>query len=697
MMEKTMNFISYITTKRVLLLCALPLLTHPFSAGANTLNSFDFSDKPEGAVSLVLFMSEPLNSDPKSFSLDQPPRISIDLENTSSSLNGNQFAIGAGAIKDIQVIESGSKSRVILNLKQVADYSISRDGKQVKVEVSNTNLADKNGGTGKPDQPSITAIDFEKAENGLGRVIVGLTQPDVSVNMSSKNKNVILDFLGVKLPQRLNRTLSISEFGTPAQQIETVSNGGNVVMTIRGAGDFQHYAYQASDQFIIEFAPNNSTSNGSSENSVFTGERLSLNFQSIEVRAILQLLADFTDKNLVASDSVGGSITLRLKNVPWDQALDIILKARGLGKREVGNVMMVAPQEELTARERLELESQQQYLELSPLRTEFVQVNYAKAIDMATIIRNEANNLISERGNITVDERTNTLLIQETDGYLKEIKNILKALDIPVRQVQIESKIVIANDDFSKDLGVKLGYSLSANPGIVGGNPNVIIGGGISGDAPVGTATSFINTEDATFPKENYQVSLPVAGPAGALRMMIGKQGSYLLNLELQAAQAEGRGDIISTPTVITANQREATIESGTEIPFLEASSSGATSVSFKKAVLSLRVTPQITPDNRIIMDLKVNKDSVGTIFSGIPSIDTNNLITQVLVEDGETVVLGGVYESTDTDNRRSIPVLGEIPIVGRLFRSNSRSEKKKELLVFITPRILDQGLVVSP
>ena len=697
MMEKTMNFISYITTKRVLLLCALPLLTHPFSAGANTLNSFDFSDKPEGAVSLVLFMSEPLNSDPKSFSLDQPPRISIDLENTSSSLNGNQFAIGAGAIKDIQVIESGSKSRVILNLKQVADYSISRDGKQVKVEVSNTNLADKNGGTGKPDQPSITAIDFEKAENGLGRVIVGLTQPDVSVNMSSKNKNVILDFLGVKLPQRLNRTLSISEFGTPAQQIETVSNGGNVVMTIRGEGDFQHYAYQASNQFIIEFAPNNSTSNGSSENSVFTGERLSLNFQSIEVRAILQLLADFTDKNLVASDSVGGSITLRLKNVPWDQALDIILKARGLGKREVGNVMMVAPQEELTARERLELESQQQYLELSPLRTEFVQVNYAKAIDMATIIRNEANNLISERGNITVDERTNTLLIQETDGYLKEIKNILKALDIPVRQVQIESKIVIANDDFSKDLGVKLGYSLSANPGIVGGNPNVIIGGGINGDAPVGTATSFINTEDATFPKENYQVSLPVAGPAGALRMMIGKQGSYLLNLELQAAQAEGRGDIISTPTVITANQREAAIESGTEIPFLEASSSGATSVSFKKAVLSLRVTPQITPDNRIIMDLKVNKDSVGTIFSGIPSIDTNNLITQVLVEDGETVVLGGVYESTDTDNRRSIPVLGEIPIVGRLFRSNSRSEKKKELLVFITPRILDQGLVVSP
>jgi len=697
MMEKTMNFISYITTKRVLLLCALPLLTHPFSAGANTLNSFDFSDKPEGAVSLVLFMSEPLNSDPKSFSLDQPPRISIDLENTSSSLNGNQFAIDAGAIKDIQVIESGSKSRVILNLKQVADYSISRDGKQVKVEVSNTNLADKNGGTGKPDQPSITAIDFEKAENGLGRVIVGLTQPDVSVNMSSKNKNVILDFLGVKLPQRLNRTLSISEFGTPAQQIETVSNGGNVVMTIRGEGDFQHYAYQASNQFIIEFAPNNSTSNGSSENSVFTGERLSLNFQSIEVRAILQLLADFTDKNLVASDSVGGSITLRLKNVPWDQALDIILKARGLGKREVGNVMMVAPQEELTARERLELESQQQYLELSPLRTEFVQVNYAKAIDMATIIRNEANNLISERGNITVDERTNTLLIQETDGYLKEIKNILKALDIPVRQVQIESKIVIANDDFSKDLGVKLGYSLSANPGIVGGNPNVIIGGGINGDAPVGTATSFINTEDATFPKENYQVSLPVAGPAGALRMMIGKQGSYLLNLELQAAQAEGRGDIISTPTVITANQREATIESGTEIPFLEASSSGATSVSFKKAVLSLRVTPQITPDNRIIMDLKVNKDSVGTIFSGIPSIDTNNLITQVLVEDGETVVLGGVYESTDTDNRRSIPVLGEIPIVGRLFRSNSRSEKKKELLVFITPRILDQGLVVSP
>ena len=356
--------------------------------------------------------------------------------------------------------------------------------------------------------------------------------------------------------------------------------------------------------------------------------------------------------------------------------------------------MMVAPQEELTARERLEMESKQQYLELSPLKTEFIQVNYAKASDMASIIKDEANNLISERGNVSVDERTNTLLVQETSEYLEEIKTILKALDIPVKQVQIESKIVVANDDFSRGLGVKLGYSVRTSPLVLDGaktNNSVIIGGGIGGDTSVATGTGFLNADNASTPQENYQVSLPITSPTGALKMFVGRQGSYLLNLELQAAQAEGRGEIISSPTVITANQREATIESGTEIPYLEASSSGATSVSFKKAVLSLKVTPQITPDKRIIMDLRVNKDSVGTIFSGIPSIDTNNLITQVLVENGETVVLGGVYETSETNNRGSIPLLGDIPMIGVLFRNKTKTQKKKELLVFITPQIIDQ------
>ena len=681
--------------KKPTFICAVILITGIMPAYAARVDSVKLDVAADNTTTISINLSKPLESEPRSFLTETPPRLSIDLEGTFEMANNS--SVNDGLVKDLQLVASGDRSRLIFDLKEMVSHKLTYSNRELLIQLTQSaSKADKLQSTRKIT-PKIENIDFNRVEVEKARITVELSQPDIPISVSTNENEIVIDFAGATLPERLNRKLKIAELGTPAKTVETSSYENGTVMVISGGGNFQHSAYQANKKFVVELFPKKQPTESEIGNDTYSGERLSLNFQDIEVRAILQLLADFTNKNLVASDSVEGSITLRLKNVPWDQALDIILKARGLGKREVGNVMMVAPQEELTARERLELESKQQYLELSPLHTEFIQVNYAKASDMAAIIRNEANNLISERGNVTVDERTNTLLIQETKTYLKEIKKILIALDIPVRQVQIESKIVIANDDFSKDLGVKLGYSLSTNPGAVGGNPNIIIGGGIGGDAEVGTVTSFQNLTDTAVSKENYQVSLPVAGPAGALRMMIGKQGSYLLNLELQAAQAEGRGDIISTPTVITANQREATIESGTEIPFLEAASSGATSVSFKKAVLSLKVTPQITPDDRIIMDLKVNKDSVGTIFSGIPSIDTNNLITQVLVQDGETVVLGGVYESTDTNSRRAVPVLGDIPVLGRLFRSNSRSEKKKELLVFITPRILDQGFTLSP
>ena len=681
--------------KKPTFICAVILITGIMPAYAAIVDSVKLDVAADNTTTISINLSEPLESKPRSFLTETPPRLSIDLEGTFEMANDS--SVNDGLVKGLQLVASGDRSRLIFDLREMASHKLTYSNREVLIQLTQSASKADNLQSTPKIAPKIENIDFNRVEVEKARITVELSHPDIPISVNTNENEIVIDFAGATLPERLNRKLKIAELGTPAKTVETSSYENGTVMVISGGGSFQHSAYQANNKFVVELFPKKQPTESEIGNDTYSGERLSLNFQDIEVRAILQLLADFTNKNLVASDSVEGSITLRLKNVPWDQALDIILKARGLGKREVGNVMMVAPQEELTARERLELESKQQYLELSPLHTEFIQVNYAKASDMAAIIRNEANNLISERGNVTVDERTNTLLIQETKTYLKEIKKILIALDIPVRQVQIESKIVIANDDFSKDLGVKLGYSLSTNPGAVGGNPNIIIGGGIGGDAEVGTVTSFQNLTDTAVSKENYQVSLPVAGPAGALRMMIGKQGSYLLNLELQAAQAEGRGDIISTPTVITANQREATIESGTEIPFLEAASSGATSVSFKKAVLSLKVTPQITPDDRIIMDLKVNKDSVGTIFSGIPSIDTNNLITQVLVQDGETVVLGGVYESTDTNSRRAVPVLGDIPVLGRLFRSNSRSEKKKELLVFITPRILDQGFTLSP
>ena len=640
-----------------------------------------------------IYLSDDDLKKPKIFTTDKPATISIDFFKTRLGLKNNQISVGQKGIKNIFAVETETKSRVIVNLDNLVPYEYKENKNQVTLVIPDS-FEPKKVVNSESNFSFIKKIDFEAVDDGTGKIIIDFSKADLDIDVIQSGNNIDIRLPGVTVPDDLAQEIDVSELETQVILIallETDKDSPLLKIYNKSKSDFS--SYQTDKRLTIEVMPKTDNQKDSVMEE-FTGEKLSLNFQDIEVRAILQLLADFTDKNLVASDSVGGNLTLRLKNVPWDQALDIILKARGLGKREVGNVMMVAPQEELTARERLEMESKQQYLELSPLKTEFIQVNYAKASDMASIIKDEANNLISERGNVSVDERTNTLLVQETSEYLEEIKTILKALDIPVKQVQIESKIVVANDDFSRGLGVKLGYSVRTSPLVLDGaktNNSVIIGGGIGGDTSVATGTGFLNADNASTPQENYQVSLPITSPTGALKMFVGRQGSYLLNLELQAAQAEGRGEIISSTTVITANQREATIESGTEIPYLEASSSGATSVSFKKAVLSLKVTPQITPDKRIIMDLRVNKDSVGTIFSGIPSIDTNNLITQVLVENGETVVLGGVYETSETNNRGSIPLLGDIPMIGVLFRNKTKTQKKKELLVFITPQIIDQ------
>ncbi len=684
-MTKHQKLMYFLSTLFCLLLTSL-------SYAENSIKDLKF-EKTNFGSEIIIYLSKDIPEKPKIFATEKPATIAIDFSETRLGLQENRVNIGQNGIKNIFAVETETKTRVIVNLDNIVPYeykvnknqvvlAIPNETKQRKVISDNSNFV------------FIEKIDFEVGKKGAGKVVIDFSKADIDIDVNESGNNIDIRLPGVTVPDDLAQKIDVSELETQVILIALLeTDKDNPLLKIYNKSKSNFSTYQTDKRLTLEVIPqtDNQIESGMSE---FTGEKLSLNFQDIEVRAILQLLADFTDKNLVASDSVGGNLTLRLKNVPWDQALDIILKARGLGKREIGNVMMVAPQEELTARERLEMESKQQYLELSPLKTEFIQVNYAKASDMANIIKDEANNLISERGNVSVDERTNTLLVQETSEYLREIKTILKALDIPVKQVQIESKIVIANDDFSRGLGVKLGYSVRTSPLVLDGaktNNSVIVGGGIGGDTSVATGTGFLNADNASTPQENYQVSLPITSPTGALKMFVGRQGSYLLNLELQAAQAEGRGEIVSSPTVITANQREATIESGTEIPYLEASSSGATSVSFKKAVLSLKVTPQITPDKRIIMDLRVNKDSVGTIFSGIPSIDTNNLITQVLVENGETVVLGGVYETTETNNRGSIPLLGDIPMVGVLFRNKTKTQKKKELLVFITPQIIDQ------
>jgi len=455
-------------------------------------------------------------------------------------------------------------------------------------------------------------------------------------------------------------------------------------------GEYDYIAYQSDNQFTIEVRglTKKEAEELKKDEFGYLGERLSLNFQDIEVRSVLQLIADFTGINIVVSDTVGGSLTLRLKNVPWDQALDIILKTKGLAMRQTGNVMLIAPSEEIAAREKLELEAQKQIEELEPLYAEFIQVNYAKAADIATLLKSEETTLLSSRGKATIDDRTNTLLVQDTAAKLAEVRNLVARLDIPIRQVLIESRIVIANNDFARDIGVTFGLSKRTT---FDDDHILVAGGKLAGDTKFDPITGF--ESPAGSGAEGLMVDLPVIGATSSFGLAIGKLGSHLLQMELTAMEAEGHGEVISSPRVLTSNQKPAFIKSGVEIPYQEASSSGATSVSFKEAVLSLRVTPQITPDDRIIMDLQVNKDSVGTVYLGVPSIDTNEVTTQVLVDNGETLVLGGIYEQDKGENIDRVPFFGELPLVDWLFTKKLNRDEKSELLIFVTPKIVREDV----
>ena len=690
------------------------------TAIAGTLNDIKYTSLPGDRVQIKMQLSQPLGAEPLNFTIDNPARIALDFPGTTAALPVKSQTIGVGKVERVTAVEADGRTRVVVNLVQLVPYKIESSGSEVTLTlegmpaditnkvvaapVAATNSKPASGGVTMPGTASgarIKGIDFRRGAHGEAQVVVDLSDPKIGIDIKEQGGKLLVDFINAALPDELDRKLDVTDFATPAKEVDTKRFGNGTRMIVTPTGLFEHLAYQSDNIFTLELRPLTKVEEEQAKKDKFgyTGERLSLNFQDIEVRAVLQLIADFTGFNLVTSDTVTGHVTLRLKNVPWDQAMDLILKTKGLGKRQSGNVIMVAPQEEIAAREKLELESQKQIEELAPLKTEFVQVNYAKAGDLATLLKAEANKLHTVRGNVTVDERTNTLLVQDTAEALTDVRKVVQALDIPVRQVLIESRIVVANEDFSKDLGVRFGYSHINNPknealtqaGGLQSNFTSLIGGGINGDTKYSGVTSF-NTDG----KENYIVDLPVAGPAAAFRWSIGKIGSYLLQLELSALQVEGRGEILASPQVITANQKEAVIESGTEIPYQQASSSGATSVSFKKAVLSLTVTPHITPDDRIIMDLKVNRDSVGQIFAGVPSIDTNEVQTQVLVENGETVVLGGIMTSTNRNDKTSVPFFGELPYLGHLFKRTSVTNKKQELLIFVTPKILKESLSLT-
>src|SRR5918992_3365453 len=662
------------------------------------LDAVKFNALPGNKVQVKLELSGPLSREPLSFTIDDPARIALDLPDTRLNLPSKNQPIGVGTVRSLNAVEAGGRTRVVLNLSRLVPYDLAMEGNTAVITLGSAASSTSGGimpaiterAHAMRDGANIEDVDFRRGNNGEGRIIVALSDPSATANVRQEGGKILVDFVNVRVPERLDRRLDVIDFATPVKEIDILPRGNSTQMVVSPLGEYEHLAYQSDNLFTLEVRPLTREEQEVRKKEQYTGERLSLNFQNIEVRAVLQLLADFSGLNLVASDSVAGNVTLRLKNVPWDQALDIILKSRGLGMRQVDNVMMVAPQEEITAREKLELESQTQLAELAPLRTEFVQINYAKASDIAGLLKAEANNLLSARGNVSVDERTNTLLVQDTADKLAEMRKVIGTLDIPVRQVLIESRIVIANQDFSKELGVKFGYSKNTIDGV--GDFGVAVGGKRPGDIRFPGNTAF-HTDNL----ENFIVDLPTTQvPAAALGLAVGRIGSYLLQLELSALQQEGRGEVISNPRVITANQKEAVIEQGEEIPFQKATSSGATSVEFKKAVLSLRVTPHITPDNRVIMDLAVNKDARGELTPAGPAINTQNVATQVLVDDGETVVLGGVYQQTNANNVDRVPFFSELPYLGNLFKRTQNIRDKTELLIFVTPKILKESLRLS-
>lgn len=674
------------------------------SAVAVTLDDVEYSSLPGERVQINLQFSEALTDEPVNFTIDNPARIAIDLPDISLNLEDRNQTIGIGDVLGIAAVEAGGRTRVVVNLVRSVAYEMSLQGQSLLLTLggsaasnisqsatpSTTYTSSRSSGS---ETSTIENIDFRRGDDGEGRIIVTLSDPSASVNLGEEGGRIYVDFISVSLPSNLDRTLDVIDFATPVREVDTTSNSQGTRMVISTVDDqYDHMAYQAGNIFTIEVTPLTEAEQEELQRRQFgfTGEKLSLNFQDIEVRAVLQLIADFTGLNLVASDTVSGSVTLRLRNVPWDQALDIILKSKGLAMRQAGNVMMVGPQEEIAARERLELESQRQVEELSPLRTEFMQINYAKAGELAGLIRTGESSLLSDRGSVSIDERTNTLIIQDVSTSLEAIREMIAKLDVPVRQVMIESRIVNADENFTRDLGVQFGYSKHTSPAEqASGDFFGAVGGGLPGNTDFGGTTSF-NTNGT----ENLMVNLPVPGATSAFDLAVGKIGSYLLQLELSALLAEGRGEDIASPKVITANQSEALIESGVEIPFQQATSSGATSVSFQKAVLALRVTPQITPDDRVLLDLDVSQDTRGSPdVLGVPPINTRNVTTQVLVDDGETVVLGGIYNQIDRNSMDRVPFFGDLPYLGFLFKKNRVEKSRTELLIFVTPKILREDL----
>lgn len=705
----------------LLLICLLSSVSW-----ATTLNDIRFSELPGERFEVrMTFTDAP--PEPTGYTIERPARIVLDFPQVVSALTARRFPLSFDNGQSAMVLTSEGRTRLILNLHDLSSYQTRAEGNTYIVEVGANDggysvakvdsAADMLPGVASGQSTasagaSITSIDFRRGTAGEGRIIIGLSDSSISADMAAIASGVKLSFNNVHLPAELRRRLDVVDFATPVSVINASQEGNDVSLNVSAVGDFDYLAYQADREYVLSVKPLTAREKEERNKEFqFTGDKLSLNFQDIEVRAVLQIIADVTELNLVASDTVQGRITLRLANVPWDQALELVLKTKGLDKRQEGNVLMVAPAAEIAERERQELSTRKQLEELAPLRTDYIRVRYANAKDMFELFRNSGGSgggqgggvgsnqstgtVLSERGHAIVDERTNSIIVTDTADRLEAFRRLVEQIDIPIRQVMIEARIVVANTDFRRELGIRWG---GAGYGVVrDGEGLVQYSGstqGLDDTDGISPARWFTGGDGFSNMTENRMVDLGVQNPAGSFAFSVLTDNTFL-DMELSALENTGYAEIVSQPKVITGDKQRATIENGTEIPYQEASASGATTTSFKEAVLKLDVTPQITPDNRIIMDLVINQDNVGAInqATGIPTIDVTQLVTKVLVANGQTVVLGGVFQVEQVSDVRKVPFLGDIPVVGRLFKQTVNENNKRELLIFITPRIMSDSL----
>ena len=652
----------------------------------NSITALNVSSASDGTTVIKVELAQPLANVPAGFTINTPPRIALDFPNTANGLGKSVQDFSEGDLRSANIVQAGSRTRLVINLNQMLTYDTKIDGNNLLITLQGK-AADRAvvGSTSRfaeakqsAQKHTLRDVDFRRGKNGEGRIQVDLSDPGIGIDIRQQGTTLIVDFLKTSLPRNLQRKLDVVDFATPVQGVDTFVQGDNVRMVIEPKGLWEHAAYQTDNKFIVEVKPIADDPNKLVKGSQigYAGEKLTLNFQKIDVREALNVIADFTELNMVISDTVSGNLTLRLKDVPWDQALDIILQSRGLDMRKNGNVIQVAPREEIAAKEKINLAARQEISDLEELRTESFQLSYQTVAEMIKLLTDAKQPILSKRGSAVSDPRTGTIFVQDTPSRLEEVRKIIKQIDVPVRQVLIEARFVSAGDSFNRTLGGKLGYTGPA----VGAGAGFAVGG---------------NTPTATRGVIGGNVNLPGAasGMGGLTLSLFNPLATKVLTLELTASELDGKTKNIASPRVVTKDKVAATISAGTQIPYQAATSSGATSVSFKDATLSLSVTPQITPDDHINMQVTANQDTVGTIYSGVPSINTKKVNTEVLVENGGTVVIGGVFTQDISNSTQKVPLLGDVPVVGWLFKNNVKSDDKSELLIFITPKIMNDEM----